>query len=586
MAGRSIADAKREVIYPIAFSGGRQSDVADIYLADPALRKLAEFFEKKGIGAIKEEDRDERWHEDWIRYQAEHRLYASLLSPKCYSSLGFQFDLLKQGRFLEVIAYFSPAHGYSLQVTFLGLFSILMGANNALKKEAVAILESGGLLAFGASEQNHGSDLLANEFAVERTRLGFLRADGSKYYIGNANSAAMISVLGRMNDERSRGRRAPPVLFALRPKESKGLGPVRKIRTVGIRSAFVGEFEVKNHELPESDLIAEGRQAWDAVLGAVALGKFFLGFGSIGICERAFEEVIGHITRRILYGKPVIDMPHIGSATAQAYARLTAMKLYAYRAVDYVHGGSATDRRYLLFCAVQKAKVGAEGVKVISLLSECVGAKGFESDTYFEMALRDIQLIPRLEGSTHVNLSMAAHFAGKYLGAFDATLADPKSLITGEAVTGENSYLMEATAGGTSAVTFADFAGAFVPLKDVANAGLFLEQAKAFSDFYFSRQSGGAGEMTNGLGIGECLATIAYGQLIAENAARLDVPRQMISVIFHMLVNDLSVIALSMASSYQLDADGRALIKKVVAVPETSEGDWNFVLRRCRGLVD
>jgi acyl-CoA dehydrogenase len=202
------------------------------------------------------------------------------------------------------------------------------------------------------------------------------------------------------------------------------------------------------------------------------------------------------------------------------------------------------------------------------------------------MALRDIQLIPRLEGSTHVNLSMAAHFAGKYLGAFDATLADPKSLITGEAVTGENSYLMEATAGGTSAVTFADFAGAFVPLKDVANAGLFLEQAKAFSDFYFSRQSGGAGEMTNGLGIGECLATIAYGQLIAENAARLDVPRQMISVIFHMLVNDLSVIALSMASSYRLDADGRALIKKVVAVPETSEGDWNFVLRRCRGSVD
>ena len=214
-----------------------------------------------------------------------------------------------------------------------------------------------------------------------------------------------------MDDERSRGKRAPARSVRAAPKQSKGFGPARKIQTFGIRSAFVGEFEVKNHEFPESDLIAEGRQAWDAVLGTVALGKFFLGFGSIGICEHALEEAIAHLTRRILYGKPAIDMPHIGSATAQAYARLTGMKLYAYRALDYVHGSSAADRRYLLFGAVQKAKVSTEGVKVIALLSECVGAKGFESDTYFEMALRDIQLIPGLEGSTHVNLGLAAQFA-------------------------------------------------------------------------------------------------------------------------------------------------------------------------------
>ena len=87
-------------------------------------------------------------------------------------------------------------------------------------------------------------------------------------------------------------------------------------------------------------------------------------------------------------------MPHIRATTAQAYARLTAMKLYAYRALDYVHAASADDRRYLLFCAVQKAKVSTEGVKVMSLLSECIGAKGFESDTYFEMALRDSSSSP------------------------------------------------------------------------------------------------------------------------------------------------------------------------------------------------
>src|SRR5207253_101043 len=129
-------------------------------------------------------------------------------------------------------------------------------------------------------------------------------------------------------------------------------------------------FDVVQHELPPTDVIAEGRDAWDAVFGTVTLGKFFLGFGSIGICEHALHEALRHLRTRILYGAPVIAMPHIRALVAQARARLIAMKLYAYRALDYVHGASEADRRYLLFCAVQKAKVSTEAVKVMALLSE------------------------------------------------------------------------------------------------------------------------------------------------------------------------------------------------------------------------
>ncbi|MGD0390295.1 MAG: acyl-CoA dehydrogenase family protein [Tepidisphaeraceae bacterium] len=586
-AGRRIvAVAKTEAIYPLAFSDKRQSGATDVYLSDPSIKKLAEFFEAKGLAAIKAEDRGEQWCEDWIAYQAEHRLYASVLSPQSYSTLGFKFDLLKLTRLLEVFAYFSPGHGYSLQVTFLGLFSILMGTNADLKREAVAAVESGALLAFGVSEKNHGSDLLANEFTLEKIGPGRLLANGGKYYIGNANAAAMISMLARMDDRgpSGRGKRAPPVLFVLRPRQSKGFGPVRKIQTLGIRAAYVGEFEVKNHELPESDIIAEGRDAWDAVLGTVALGKFFLGFGSIGICERAFEEAITHVSQRMLYGKPVIDMPHIGSAMAQAYARMTAMKLYAYRALDYVHSSSAADRRYLLFVAVQKAKVSTEGVKVMALLSECVGAMGFESDTYFEMALRDVQLIPGLEGSMHVNLGLAAQFAGKYFGDFDPHVGAVDSLIAGDGVAGENSYLFEARAGAINNIGFPDFLNAFAPLESIINVRLFARQSKAFSLFIHDHPPRGAMDLVIALSIGQCLATIVYAQLIAENAVRLNVPPEMISVIFHLLVNDLSICALSMAGARGLDVGSRKLVRRIVSIPRTSDADWEIVLQRARAM--
>jgi acyl-CoA dehydrogenase len=574
----------RETVFPLAFSAVCRSAAVNVYMADPSIRSLAAFFEAKGLAALKDEDRREQWYDDWLTYQADHGLYAAVLSPRQYSRLGHEFDLLRLTRFLEVFGYFSPAHGYSLQVTFLGLFSILMGANCALKHEAVAALEAGGLLAFGVSEKNHGSDLLGNEFTLREIGSGCFVANGTKYYIGNANSASIISILARKEDQRSAGRprRAPPVLFALRPKASAGFGSVRKIPTLGVRSAFVGEFEVKDHELPASDVIAEGRDAWDALFGTVTLGKFFLGFGSIGICEHAFEEAVGHLSRRMLYGKPVLEMPHIRSATALAYARLTAMKLYAYRALDYVHASSAEDCRYLLFTAVQKAKVSTEGVKVMALLSECVGAKGFESATYFEMALRDAQLIPGLEGSTHVNFGLTAGFIARYFAEPDPQMGEPASLIGGEAATGENPYLMTARTGAVNTVSFPHFLKAYRPLAAVRNVRLFVRQAKAFRRL-IRRQPPGHSTPANletSLALGQCLATIAYAQLVAENCARLDVPTPLVSAIFQSLVSDLSGLALSLASISHLDPAYRVLARRMVAIPRTTSAQWEFVSGR------
>jgi acyl-CoA dehydrogenase len=590
------------ILDPCTFSAARpRGGAAHAYLAEPAARKLAEFFEAKGLLTLKAEDRRGQWYADWVAYQARHGLYATVLSPRQFAPAGSAgLDLLRLTRFLEVFGYFSPAHGYSLQVTFLGLFSILMGTNDALKREAVAALKAGGLLAMGASEQAHGSDLLANEFTVRPAGPGRLVADGRKYYIGNSNAAAIISVLARRESRRPAApggdgdgaatRRAPPMLFALRPASAPGFRETGKIHTLGVRAAHVGAFEVRGHEVPAGDVIAEGRGAWDALFGAVTLGKFFLGFGAVGLCEHALAEAAGHLARRVLYSRPALDMPHLRATTAQAYARLAAMKLYAYRALDYVRAATAADRRYLLYCAVQKAKVSTEGVKVIALLSECVGANGFESDTYFETALRDVQLIPPLEGSTHVNLAVAAGFIPRYFGRPEGSLADPPSLAGGETdasgALGENPYLMEARTGAVHAVAFPHYLSAYRPLASVSNVRALVRQARAFRLFLRARRPGrataaGAGGDTEvGVAVGRCLAAIVYAQLVAENAARLRVPLPLVSAMFHLIVGDLSASLLALASLPRLDAVGRALARRAVAAPWTTAAEWDFVSAR------
>ena len=567
------------ISFPISFDDSSHETGASKYLQDPSTRLLVEFFRNKGLESLKQEDGREDWYQDWIDFQAQHGLYASLLSPRQYSSRGHQFDLQKLTRFVEVFAYFSPAHAYSLHVSFLGLSVILMSDNEPLKQEAIARLEAGELFALAISERVHGADLFANEFAIhEGEDDGFL-ADGEKYYIGNANTAGLISVLARTVDDERAGptRRSDFVFFALRPREAPGFQNVQKIRTLGVRAAFVGEFEVRNHSVVTGDLISQGRGAWDAVFATVNLGKFILGFGAIGSCSHAFAEALDHMHRRVLYGKRVTEIPHLRVATAIAFARLSAMKLYANRALDYLQASCADDRRYLLFTAVQKARVSTEGVKVMTLLSECVGAWGFESETFFESALRDMQLIPALESSTHINFELTARFIGPYFAAADAITRPPTPPTSRDV--GENLYWMEARFRNFRTVRFAHCLDAYEPLRKVTNVDMFVGQVQAFSQFVEGGVTALRPATDAGLHVrlGRCLSIIAYAQLVAENCAAVPAPLPLVSVIFHTLIEDLGEEALRLAALFPVESTPRIQLKSVVRVPRTDACDFESV---------
>jgi acyl-CoA dehydrogenase len=248
------------------------------------------------------------------------------------------------------------------------------------------------------------------------------------------------------------------------------------------------------------------------------------------------------------------------------------MKLYAYRALDYVHAASAEDRRYLLFCAVQKAKVSTEGVKVMALLSECVGAKGFEADTYFEMALRDVQLIPGLESSAHINLGLAAQFIPRYFGRPRSDLIAPPSLCTQETASAENPYLMQARSTAIHTIAFAPLLRAFRAHKPVANVRQFARQAKAFRDFArtLRAQRNAVTDTQLAMALGQCVAIIAYAQLISESASRLNTPQDILAEIFHFLVSDLSTTAMVLASLPELEASSRAILQRMLVIPTAS----------------
>lgn len=557
------------------------------YTEDPTVKALSDFFERKGLAQLKKEDRAETWYADFIEYVKEHGIYARFLSPKKYNSLGHQWDFLALCKFLETFAYYSPAHAYSFQVSFLGIFPILMSKNEELKKEAVKRLEAGAMFAFGLSEKGHGSDIYSSEMQLTKAE-GYV-ANGSKYYIGNANCAQIISVLAVDKTINPSGTVTKEnfTFFALRPQEAKSFTDLKKIETMGVRTAFVGGFSLKDHQFPETDVIAKADAAWDAVFGTVNLGKFFLGFGSVGICEHAMTEAYAHSSTRILFGKPVFEMPHIKKIMGSACAKLLGMKLFAYRAIDYIQVASKNDRRYLLTNSVQKAKVSTEGVGVMQMLSECIGAKGFESSMYFESALRDAVLIPGLEGSTHINYGITNIFLKKYFFDPSNVTAPPF-----HESTPENDYIFHAETGGLSRVTFPDYEMAYKNLSHVPNVNIFVTQLNAFKVFLVAfgafeviekklkeamkiNENSQDAEMI--MELGKLFCTIVYGQLIAEQAVRMKLDERLVSLIFHQLIEDLNIHAIKISSLPTL-GEGfavvhKTLIKRMIETQKTKISD-------------
>jgi acyl-CoA dehydrogenase len=307
---------------------------------------------------------------------------------------------------------------------------------------------------------------------------------------------------------------------------------------------YVSEFRLEDYPVLPEDVLHTGEAAFSAALNTVNVGKFNLCFGAIGLATHGFYESIAHAHDRVLYGKPVTAMSHVRAGFVEAYARLIAMKLFSDRAIDYFRTAGPEDRRYLLFNPVTKMKVTSQGEQVMQLLGDIVAAKGFEKDNFIAIAKYDTTCLPRLEGTVAVNLALVLKFMPAYL--FQPEIFEP--VLRRQDAADDDFLWRQGPARGLGKIRFHDWRAAYTSASDVPNVAVFTEQCEAFVELLMSAPPAGT-QLTDldfTLAVGELFTLIVYGQLILEQAALLDLERDVVDEIFAVLVRDFSagVIAL------------------------------------------
>lgn len=537
-------------------------------LLDEPSRKLVlktiDFFEQKGKARLKEDDHDRVWYRDFLEFSRKEQLFSTFLTVKGYGKDGCRWDTSRNCAINEVLGFYGLSYWYTWQVTILGLGPVWMSSNENVKARTAELLKNGEIFAFGLSEKEHGADIYASDMDLSPQQDGSYLASGSKYYIGNANEAALVATFGKFADS------GEYVFFVVNSKHDN----YELVKNVINSQNYVAEYRLNDYPIQETDILAKGRDAWDMALNTVNVGKFNLGWASIGICTHAFYEALNHASSRRLFDHYVTDFVHVKQLFIDAYARLAAMKLFAMRAIDYMRVATPDDRRYLLFTPMVKMKVTSQGEEVINALWDVIAAKGFEKDMYFEMAARDIRALPKLEGTVHVNMALIIKFMANYFfkpGKYE----DPPRMTSAK---NDDFLFNQGATKGLGRTRFHDYRKIYGQVH-LPNVKIFKKQIRLLKFMLVAGKPGKEQikDFDFLLNLGELFTLVVYGQLILENAKLLRIDDGLIDQIFDIMIRDFSKCALQLYTKGNTTLVQQKICKRMVKRPVVDKKRFDWV---------
>jgi acyl-CoA dehydrogenase len=532
------------------------------------MRETIGFFEDKGKAKLKADDHDRTHYDDFIAFQGERGIFSQLLTPTAHGDGSTRWDNHRNCAFNEILAFYGLAYWYTWQVSILGLGPLWMSDNPTMHQRTAQALRDGDVFGFGLSEREHGADIYSTSTRLHPQDGGSYTAEGSKYYIGNANRAAWVSTFGKLGEGKD-----DYCFFAVDSQRRD----YECVKNICNSQNYVGEYRLDGYRVEADEVLATGRGAWDMALNTVNVGKFNLGWASIGICSHAFYEAIAHAHHRHLFGSAVTDFPHIQQLFVDAWSRLVAMRLFAQRASDYMRAASPDDRRYLLYNPMVKMKVTTQGEQVMDLLWDVIAARGFEKDLYFEMAVRDIRALPKLEGTVHVNMALVIKFMKNYFFSPGEFPEIPRMMQAAD-----DTFLWDqGPTRGLSKIHFHNYHQAYDDC-DLPNVRIFRRQVLTLKGLLFSAKPSEeqAKDFDFLLILGELFTLVVYGQLILENAKLQAVDGQVVDQIFDTMVRDFSKFALQLYCKPSATRLQRLLAKQMLRRPVVNDARRDQVWQR------
>jgi alkylation response protein AidB-like acyl-CoA dehydrogenase len=325
-----------------------------------------------------------------VRALAEAEMMA-LTIPEQFGGLGLGYTARMIA--LEEISRISVATAMMLQVFALGIEPILKFGSEAQKQKYLPGLASGDRLATTAvTEATGGSDPTGIRTSYRKDGEDYI-INGRKCFITNSHIADTLTILAKDEND--------PKAFSafILEKGMPGFKATHEENKVGMRGCNTGELAFEDLRVSKEQLLfteGKGLRVTMAAIGDVGRGGM-VGC-ALGVQAACLEASVKFARERILYGKPISQLPTIQSKLAEMKIDLEAGRLLAYRACAIQDKGQPSSNEF----AVAKYFTTEAAQKAAKMAVDIHGGYGCMQEYAVSRYLRDAFVLGPSAGTSDI----------------------------------------------------------------------------------------------------------------------------------------------------------------------------------------
>ncbi|HEY3115073.1 MAG TPA: acyl-CoA dehydrogenase family protein, partial [Gemmatimonadaceae bacterium] len=277
------------------------------------------------------------------------------------------------------------------------------------------------------TERSGGSDVATTSTMARCESGNDYRLYGLKWFT-SATTSQVAMTLARIDGAPAGGSGLSVFLITLRDRD----GLLRNIRVDRLKD------KLGTRALPTAELTLEGTPA--RLVGGAGDGirkiatlfnvtRVYNAVAAVAGMRRAMALATDYATRRVAFGKPLIEHPLHVETLAEMGLELRAAFLLAFRVVELLgkeecgEANEAELRLLRFLIPIAKLYTAKQAIAVASETIEAFGGAGYLEDTGIPRLLRDAQVLSIWEGTTNV-LSLDSLRAVERVDALGTWIAD------------------------------------------------------------------------------------------------------------------------------------------------------------------
>lgn len=308
---------------------------------------------------------------------------------------------------LRLVARRDPSSATSLMLTNLAFMPTWIAGTDEQRRRWLEAIKQGTRMAWGLSEREHGSDLMANEMQAVKVPGGW-RLRGEKFLIGNARLADAIAVHARTGKRNGPGDWS--IFMVERQRNPAGaVDPLPRERLHGLRSLDLSGFRLHDVFVPDEGMIGPEGGGLEIAIKAAQVARTTVTSMALGAVDTALRVTMDFATSRVIFGQTVADIPYTRRQLTECFADVLLGEVVA---IGAVRGLQANPGQVSVLSSVAKYFVPTLLERMTAQLSVVLGARLYlrSHPRYgiYQKMIRDMLVAIFADGNTVVNLKNVA----------------------------------------------------------------------------------------------------------------------------------------------------------------------------------